>query len=63
MAAGVHVLTPDTARWLDAALAQRIAWLAGLIAAGAGVYALVLTAAGLRPRQFVRPAGARTDAG
>ncbi len=63
MAAGVHALTPDTARWLDAALVQRIAWLAGLIAAGAGVYAVVLVAGGLRPRQFVRPAARDSGTG
>lgn len=59
MAAGLLALTPASARWLDAAIHQRVAWLAGLIAAGAAVYAVALLAGGLRPAELARPAPGR----
>jgi putative peptidoglycan lipid II flippase len=55
MAAGLFALTPAAARWLDAAIHQRVAWLAGLIAAGAAIYAVALLAGGLRPALLARP--------
>ena len=42
--------------WLDATAADRIAWLAVIIGAGAGAYFLVLVLLGLRPSKLgIRP--------
>jgi hypothetical protein len=42
--------------WLDAAVIDRVAWLAAIIGAGAGAYFVVLAALGLRPSKLgIRP--------
>jgi peptidoglycan biosynthesis protein MviN/MurJ (putative lipid II flippase) len=60
MALAVAWLSPPLAVWLDAATLERVLRLAGVVLAGAAVYAGVLWASGLRPRQLARPAGQET---
>jgi putative peptidoglycan lipid II flippase len=55
-------LTGDTGQWLAAESHSRVPRLAGLIAAGAGVYVGTLVLLGLRPRHVREPASA-TGAG
>jgi len=56
MALALVALTPEITRWIDASLGWRIGMLMLVIGGGALVYALVLLAAGLRPRHLARPA-------
>jgi len=49
-------LSGDLQAWLDATLWRRIGWLTVLVVAGAVVYAGVILAAGVRPRQLMPPA-------
>jgi putative peptidoglycan lipid II flippase len=60
MALAVAWLSPPLAVWLDAATLERVLRLAGVVLAGAAVYAGVLWATGIRPRQLARPAGQET---
>lgn len=46
---------PATEEWLDMALARRVAWLVAAVSAGAAIYAIVLTAVGVRPSKLMRP--------
>jgi len=55
MAAVLITLVPGTAWWIAAGLPVRIGALVAAVAGGALVYGLVLLAAGLRPRQLLRP--------
>jgi len=54
MALGLAWLDPGLAAWTRAVAVDRALHLAGLIAAGAGAYALVVLVAGVRPAQFAR---------
>lgn len=56
MVVTVALLQDAPAEWLQAGTGWRVSRLAGVIAAGAGVYALALLAGGLRPRHILRPA-------
>ncbi len=49
MGAALVLMTPPLADWLAATTLTRCLWLAGIIAAGAMVYFVVLAIAGLRP--------------
>jgi hypothetical protein len=55
MAAVLLLPVPDTGAWLGDPAWLRITRLAGLVVLGAGVYALVLLAGGLRPSALARP--------
>ena len=55
MGLALMLAVPATTDWLEAGLARRIIWLVLAVGGGATVYAAVLLAFGLRPRQLVRP--------
>lgn len=55
MAAVVIVLAPAAEAWFDQPALVRAGWLAGLVAVGAAVYAVVLLVLGVRPRHLARP--------
>ncbi|MEE4304831.1 MAG: murein biosynthesis integral membrane protein MurJ [Wenzhouxiangella sp.] len=55
MALALQWLQPEIERWLEAATMWRVGAIAGVIGAGAAVYALVLMGTGLRPRHLARP--------
>ena len=52
MVAVLTILGRSVSWWLDAVLAERVAWLALSVAAGAGIYFVALVVLGLRPAQF-----------
>jgi len=62
MGAVVVVMAPPGIEWLNWPLAQRLAWLTGLILAGALVYAAILLAGGIRPGQVAKPISVSIDA-
>jgi len=49
MAGALWWLSPDTGRWLDAALVQRVQWITTAVLGGGALYLLVLLAVGERP--------------
>ena len=55
MGTGLFLLSPDTAEWNSFPIGLRLAALGGLVAAGAGLYALVMFALGVRPAQLAAP--------
>jgi len=55
MGAAVAALAPAAETWMAWSIAGRIATLTGLVLLGAGVYAAVLAAGGVRPAQLTRP--------
>ncbi|WP_318284767.1 murein biosynthesis integral membrane protein MurJ [Halomonas denitrificans] len=55
MGLALTLMVPAPAAWIEAGLSQRIVWLVLAVGGGAAVYAAVLLAFGLRPRQLVRP--------
>ena len=57
MALALLWLVPATVEWLDMGLTLRIVWLTAAVIAGAAVYALVLSAVGLRPTRLMRLRG------
>lgn len=63
MALLVLGIMPDTAQLLDASLLDRVGWLGLGVIGGAGIYALVLILAGLRPHHLVRPAAVAAGPG
>ena len=52
MWAALSWLGRPIAWWLEATLSGRVAWLAASVAAGVGIYFLVLFVLGLRPSQL-----------
>jgi putative peptidoglycan lipid II flippase len=57
MAAWLYVPGSRAELWLDAGVGLRVAMLTATVGLGAGIYAGVLLAAGLRPRELRAPAG------
>jgi len=55
MVLALYWLVPPTPDWLDISLQVRVAWLTAAVAGGAGIYALVLAALGIRPLTLIRP--------
>jgi len=55
MGTAVAALAPAAETWMAWSIAERIGRLAGLVLLGAGVYAAVLAAGGVRPGQLTRP--------
>ena len=55
MVLALYWLVPPTADWLEMSLHVRVAWLSAAVAGGAGVYALALFVAGIRPSTLARP--------
>ena len=52
MCAALYMVSPEWHAWLAFSLWQRVAWVAGLVGLGGGIYVVWLTALGLRPRHF-----------
>ncbi|MBL39580.1 MAG: murein biosynthesis integral membrane protein MurJ [Xanthomonadales bacterium] len=55
MVLALYWLVPPTADWLEMSLHVRVAWLSAAVAGGAGIYALALFVAGIRPSTLARP--------
>jgi len=55
MVLALYWLVPPTPDWLDISLQVRVAWLTAAVAGGAGIYALILAALGIRPLTLIRP--------
>lgn len=55
MALGIGFLAPEASAWIEMALLERVAWMAGVIVLGAGSYGVCLIGLGLRPYHLKPP--------